>query len=112
MRTRALFVLVPAVVAGIVTLAAAQSSGPAGTVAEGSANTLVNGRPAARVGDTTTGGAVIEGSPNVLINGKPVAVVGSTTGCGGVVMGGAGNVLINGKPVATAGSITTGCQDH
>lgn len=105
----AAFLLVPALVLGSIPSAVAQS---AGTVTGGSANVTVNGKPAARAGDTTTDGSIVEGSPNVVINGKPAAVIGGTTGCGGVVIGGSANVLINGKPVATAGSATTGCPGH
>jgi uncharacterized Zn-binding protein involved in type VI secretion len=82
---------------------------PGGAVTGGSQDSLVNGKPAARVGDgTTNGGPVVEGSPNVFINGKPAAIVGGRNGCGGVVTGGSSNVFINGKPVATAGSQTLG----
>jgi uncharacterized Zn-binding protein involved in type VI secretion len=86
-----------------------------GAVTGGSADTLVNGKPAARVGDgTTNGGPVVEGSPNVFINGKPAAIAGGRNGCGGVVVGGSSNVFINGKPVATAGSQTFSppCQER
>jgi uncharacterized Zn-binding protein involved in type VI secretion len=89
-------------------LAVAQA--PGGVVTGGSSDTRVNGKPAARAGDTTTGGAVVEGSPNVFINGKPAAIVGGRNGCGGVVAGGSSNVFINGKPVATAGSQTGDCK--
>jgi uncharacterized Zn-binding protein involved in type VI secretion len=92
-------------------VAAAQA--PGGAVTGGSQDTLVNGKPAARVGDTTSnGGAVVEGSSNVFINGKPAAIVGGRNGCGGVVVGGSSNVFINGKPVATAGSQTGDCKGH
>jgi uncharacterized Zn-binding protein involved in type VI secretion len=93
----------------------AAAQGPGGAVSGGSQDTLVNGKPTARVGDTTTnGGAVVEGSPNVFINGKPAAIVGGRNGCGGVVVGGSSNVFINGKPVATAGSQTFSppCQER
>lgn len=84
---------------------------PAGTVTQGSPDTLIGGKPAARVGDGTTAGApVVEGSPNVFINGRPAAIVGGTSGCGGVVVGGSSNVFINGKPAAQAGSPTTDCK--
>jgi uncharacterized Zn-binding protein involved in type VI secretion len=92
-------------------VAAAQA--PGGAVIGGSQDALVNGKPAARVGDTTTnGGPVVEGSPNVFINGKPAAIVGGRNGCGGVVAAGSSNVFINGKPVATAGSQTGDCKGH
>src|SRR6516165_12348449 len=89
-------------------MAAAQSTG---VVSGGSSDTLVNGKPAARIGDdTSNGGAVVEGSSNVFINGKPAAVVGGKNGCGGVVVGGSSNVFVNGKPLASAGSQTSGCS--
>jgi uncharacterized Zn-binding protein involved in type VI secretion len=91
---------------------AAQSQG---VVDGGSPDTLVGGKPAARVGDgSTNGGPVVEGSPNVFINGKPAAVVGGRTACGGVVASGSSNVFINGKPVATTGSQAFGppCQER
>jgi uncharacterized Zn-binding protein involved in type VI secretion len=85
-------------------------AGQPGVVTQGSQDTTIGGKPAARVGDGTTSGApVVEGSTNVFINGKPAAVVGCRTGCGGVTVGGAANVFINGKPAAQAGSPTTGC---
>jgi uncharacterized Zn-binding protein involved in type VI secretion len=89
---------------------AAQS---AGVVTGGSSNTMIGGKPAARVGDdTTNGGPVVEGSPNVFINGKPAAIAGGRNGCGGVVIGGSSNVFINGRPAATAGSATSDCKGH
>ena len=85
-------------------------AGRPGVVTEGSRDTTIGGRPAARVGDGTSGGApIVEGSPNVFINGKPAAITGGRTGCGGVTVGGAGSVIINGKPAAQSGSPTTGC---
>ena len=94
--------------------AAAQSQaspGTPGVVTGGSSNTMVNGKPVARVGDgTSNGGPVVEGSPNVFINGKPAAIMGGSTGCGGVVVGGSSNVFVNGKPLATAGSQTSDCK--
>jgi uncharacterized Zn-binding protein involved in type VI secretion len=85
------------------------SAGQPGIVTQGSQDTLIGGKPAARVGDHTTDGALVEGSSNVFINGKPAAMVGGRTGCGGVTVGGSSNVFINGKPAAQAGSLTTGC---
>jgi len=85
-------------------------AGRPGVVTEGSRDTMIGGRPAARVGDGTSGGAaIVEGSSNVFINGKPAAIVGGRSGCGGVTVGGAANVIINGKPAAQSGSLTTGC---
>jgi uncharacterized Zn-binding protein involved in type VI secretion len=87
--------------------AAAQTPG---SIAGGSANVTIDGQPAARQGDVTTGGdALTSTSPNVLINGKPAVVQGDRTGCGGVVVGGGSNVFINGKPMARSGDATAGC---
>ena len=46
------------------------------------------------LGDPT--GAVAQGSPNVLINGLPAARVGDKTTCGAAISQGFGNVLIDG----------------
>jgi uncharacterized Zn-binding protein involved in type VI secretion len=97
---------------GLCALAApaiAQDRGP-GAVIGGSADTVVGGRPAARMGDPTSkSDAVIGSSSNVIINGRPAAVQGDRTGCGGVVMSGSSNVFINGKPLARSGDATSGC---
>jgi uncharacterized Zn-binding protein involved in type VI secretion len=64
-----------------------------GPVIVGSPNVLINGKPAARMGDTGIHAAccgpnvftIAEGDPLVLINGKPAAKSGSKTiHCGGV----------------------------
>jgi uncharacterized Zn-binding protein involved in type VI secretion len=84
---------------------------PAGVVTEGSPDTMIGGKPAARVGDGAASGApVVEGSPNVFINGRPAAIAGGKNGCGGVVVGGSSNVFINGKPAAQAGNPTSDCK--
>lgn len=80
-----------------------------GVVTGGSQDVMVNGKPAARQGDSTTGGALIEGSPNVFINGKPATVTGDRTGCGGSVTSSGHGVFINGKPMARQGDQTSGC---
>ena len=76
-----------------------KSMGPAsGAVSQGSPNVLVNGLPAARVGDAESchGGQVAQGSTGVFINGRPAARVGDKTTCGAVIVGGSGNVFIGG----------------
>jgi uncharacterized Zn-binding protein involved in type VI secretion len=84
---------------------------PAGVVTQGSPDTIIGGKPAARVGDgTASGGPVVEGSRDVFINGRPAAIAGGRNGCGGVVVGGASNVFINGRPAAQAGSQTSDCK--
>jgi uncharacterized Zn-binding protein involved in type VI secretion len=80
-----------------------------GVITGGADGVMVNGKPAARAGDTTTDGAIVEGVPNVFINGKPATVIGNRTGCGGTVAGGAHGVFINGKPMARQGDQTSGC---
>jgi uncharacterized Zn-binding protein involved in type VI secretion len=84
---------------------------PAGTVASGSGDVMVEGKHAARAGDSAgCAGTIIEGSPDVFINGKPAAVQGDKTGCGGTITSGATGVFVNGKPFVIAGS-TAGCPD-
>lgn len=83
--------------------------GQPGVITGGSDNVTVNGKSAARQGDTTTDGALIEGVPNVIINGKPATVIGNRTGCGGAIVSGSHGVFINGKPMASQGDQTSGC---
>jgi uncharacterized Zn-binding protein involved in type VI secretion len=84
---------------------------PTGIVTEGSPDTMIGGKPAARVGDGAASGApVVEGSPNVFINGLPAAIAGGSSNCGGVAVGGSSNVFINGKPAAQAGNPTGDCK--
>jgi uncharacterized Zn-binding protein involved in type VI secretion len=84
---------------------------PAGAVTEGSPDTMIGGKPAARVGDRDASGApVVEGSPNVFINGRPAAIAGGSNNCGGVAVGGSSNVFINGKPAAQAGNPAGDCK--
>ena len=70
-------------------------------------------QPAARLGDMTAhGGVVTTGNPTVLINGQPAATVGDLHACplcspgphvGGPVLLGAPTVLIGGRPAARVG---------
>jgi uncharacterized Zn-binding protein involved in type VI secretion len=84
---------------------------PAGTVASGSGDVMVEGKHAARAGDSAgCAGTIIEGSPDVFINGKPAAVQGDKTGCGGTITSGATGVFVNGKPFVIAGS-TADCPE-
>ncbi|HEY8264411.1 MAG TPA: PAAR domain-containing protein [Methyloceanibacter sp.] len=80
-------------------------SGPS-KIISGSGDVSVEGKEAARAGDSTGNGTVVEGSSNVFINGKPAAIQGSKTGCAGSVVTGSSSVFINGKPMATAGDST------
>jgi len=90
---------------------AADQSGNApcpSTITSGSDSVVVEGKQAARAGDTTgCGSTVVEGS-SVFINGKPAAVQGSSTGCGGSIGTGSSGVFINGKPMAGVGD-AAGC---
>jgi uncharacterized Zn-binding protein involved in type VI secretion len=107
MRTPKLF---PTVLVALLLGDGAAAAQSAGVITGGSADTMIGGKPAARVGDGTNGGPLVEGSPNVFINGKPAAVIGGRSGCGGTVMGGSSNVFINGKPAAQAGSPLSDCK--
>ena len=108
MRIMMLLPAIPVIFCCGLEVAAAQQSG---AVTQGSPDTSIGDKPAARVGDDTlNGGPVVEGSRDVFINGRPAAIAGGRNGCGGVVVGGSSNVFINGKPAAQAGSQTTGCE--
>jgi uncharacterized Zn-binding protein involved in type VI secretion len=83
---------------------------PSGTDTSGSSSVTMEGKPAARAGDTAgCAGMVTEGSPDVIIDGKPAAVEGSKTGCGDTIASGATGVFVNGKPFVIAGS-AAGCD--
>lgn len=84
---------------------------PPSPVSAGSPDVIINGLPAARVGDTlaphacSCGGGhgthprtIAEGSSSVLINGKPAARTGDGISCGGVIISGSGNVIIGDTP--------------
>jgi uncharacterized Zn-binding protein involved in type VI secretion len=81
------------------------NAGPS-KIISGSGDVSVEGKEAARAGDSTGNGTVVEGSSDVFINGKPAAIQGSKTGCGGSIVTGSSSVFINGKPIATAGDST------
>jgi uncharacterized Zn-binding protein involved in type VI secretion len=84
---------------------------PAGVITQGSPDTMMGGKPAARAGDDTASGApVVEGSPDVFIDRRPAAIAGGRNGCGGVVVGGWVNVFIDDKPAAQTGSPTSNCR--
>ena len=76
---------------------------PPKPILSGSGNVLINGIPAARVGDATAvhclgpvchAGAVAAGSSNVLINGIPAARVSDPDCCGDTIGNGSSNVII------------------
>lgn len=52
-------------------------------------------------------GAVVSGSFDTLVNGKPVARVGDMTSCGASIVTGSAATLIDGSPVARRGDMTT-----
>jgi uncharacterized Zn-binding protein involved in type VI secretion len=90
---------------------AADTAGPcpAGMVSSGLGDVMVEGRQAARSGDSAgCAGTIAAGSPDVFINGRPAAVQGSETGCGRTIATGASGVFVNGKPLVIAGS-AAGC---
>lgn len=70
-----------------------------GPVTVGEVNVLFNGKAVATMGSlcTCVGGpdTIISGNPSVLVNGKPLARVGDTTAHGGVVVIGEANILIS-----------------
>ena len=94
----------------VVTLTASAMAQQPGTITSGATGVTVDGKPAARVGDTTTDGRIIEGAKGVYINGKPVAVMGGSTECGSKTTSGSHGVFVNGKPMARAGDTTSGCK--
>jgi uncharacterized Zn-binding protein involved in type VI secretion len=52
-------------------------AGPPDTITTGDNNVLLDGRPIARVGDSTAhGGEIINGSNTIFVNNKPVAIIG------------------------------------
>ncbi|WP_315985809.1 PAAR domain-containing protein [Vibrio quintilis] len=85
---------------------------PATPIVAGSPDVSINGKPAARKGDTVLlhacpcpqvphgvhGRAINAGSSNVSINGKPAARVGDAINCGGSVAAGSGDVFIGDTP--------------
>ncbi|MDR0478673.1 MAG: DUF6531 domain-containing protein, partial [Burkholderiaceae bacterium] len=66
---------------------------------------LVNGLPAARLGDATfDGGPIVQGSSTVLFNGRPASRQGDATLYGGPITSGSPNVLIG-----TPGGVADSC---
>lgn len=69
-------------------------------VGPGAPNVLINGLPAARVGDmcvcTGPPDTILVGSGNVMIGGSPAARVGDSTAHGGVIVAGSATVMIGG----------------
>lgn len=81
-------------------------------VIAGSPDVIINGQPAARVGDAVaTHGcpcpnvphgmhsrAISAGAATVIINGKQAARIGDAIDCGGAISTGSGNVIIGDTP--------------
>jgi uncharacterized Zn-binding protein involved in type VI secretion len=68
-----------------------------GVIRTGAPRTLVEGMPAARIGDLVQCPAhglqtIVSGSATVLVEGKPVARVGDLVSCGATIISGAGTV--------------------
>ncbi|MCG8700807.1 MAG: PAAR domain-containing protein [Bacteroidales bacterium] len=65
----------------------------------GAPNVLINGKPAAIMGDmcTCTGppDTIVQGNPSVLVNGTPIATLGAMTAHGGSITLGEANVMIS-----------------
>ncbi|WP_040886757.1 type VI secretion system PAAR protein [Marinobacter santoriniensis] len=76
---------------------------PPTPVIAGSPDVLIDGRPAARVGDPLAPHSkpkhsphprtIADGSRTVMINGKPAAITGGAISCGGITMG-SGSVVV------------------
>lgn len=71
---------------------------PRGPIVQGSADVIIGGSGAARVGDRARCGSgydqIQEGESSVLINGRPASRVGDRHSCGAVITSGCGSVLI------------------
>ncbi len=68
-----------------------------GAITMGATRTIVNGAPAARVGDLAMcpkhgPQPIASGSAVVMVEGQPVARVGDTLACGAIIVGGATTV--------------------
>jgi len=84
---------------------------PPTPIISGSPDVTINGKPAARVGDSlaphskpkngTHGRSIAAGSSSVTINGRPAGRVGDAISCGGVISNGSANVTIGDAPVLT-----------
>ncbi len=88
---------------------------PATPIVAGSGDVFINGKPAARQGDTVLlhacpcpkmphgvhSRSISAGSSTVSINGKPASRVGDAIGCGGSVVAGSGNVFIGDTPYSS-----------
>ncbi len=81
---------------------------PPTPIISGSPDVIINGKPAARVGDALAphskpkhpphGRTIASGANSVLINGKPAANIGSAISCGGSVIIGSADVIVGDSP--------------
>lgn len=85
---------------------------PETTIISGSPDVFINGKPAARAGDSADTHAcpcngkphgehprtIAEGAPTVFINSLPAARVGNSADCGGVILTGSDHVFIGNIP--------------
>lgn len=74
------------------------SSSHGGVIITGAMRTVVNGQPAARMGDLHSCPLpfhgitpIVTGSPDTMTEGKPNARLGDVTGCGAVIVTGSPN---------------------
>ena len=75
---------------------------PPTTVSSCSPNVIIEGRGAARIGDSLVshgcrvhpnhGRTIVSGSPNVIVNNSPLARISSSIDCGGELIEGASTV--------------------
>ncbi|GAB1264865.1 hypothetical protein NBRC116493_22390 [Aurantivibrio infirmus] len=76
---------------------------PPTAINKASPNVMINGIPAARMGDELNRHhrgirTIAEGAASVLINGKPAARVSDAINCGGTINAGSANVMIGDQP--------------
>ncbi|MBX2808901.1 MAG: PAAR domain-containing protein [Cellvibrionaceae bacterium] len=79
---------------------------PPTPIITGSPDVLINGKPAARLGDKLQKHhkgerRIVEGVNSVLINGLPAVRISDAINCGGVINEGSPNVFIGDKPKLT-----------
>ncbi|NJO18598.1 MAG: type VI secretion protein [Thioploca sp.] len=69
-----------------------------GPIVTGATSVIIEGQPAAKVGDTLTcvgpPDTVVQGSPTVIIEHQPAARVGDKTAHGGVITSGCSSVIM------------------
>lgn len=79
-----------------------------GPIVTGSPDVIIEGLPAATVGDHATcvgpPDTIVQGSATVFINGKPAARIGDRTAHGGVIISGCATVIIGDVGMGGLGS--------